>query len=116
MGVRDWFGRRRTGPTGPADGPGMAVHLPAVKAHFEQFVATRRGVEAYVEPGTNVSAPSVVLVATDGEWTRRAVGTSRAGFELARSLGIPVYDVLLVGYPRRMREWSAQRRREQRGS
>ena len=113
MGVRDWFRRRRPGPTGPVDGPDMVVDLPAVRAHFEPFVKTRRGVEAYVEPATNVSAQSVVLVATDGEWTRRAVGTRKAGFDLAQSLGIPAYDVLLVGYPSRMREWSSRRRREE---
>ncbi|MGB8385880.1 MAG: hypothetical protein WCG47_32355 [Dermatophilaceae bacterium] len=116
MGVRDWFRRRQAGPTGPVDGPGMVVDLPAVRAHFEHFVKTRRGVEAYIEPATNVSAHSVVLVATDGEWTRRAVGTRKAGFDMAQSLGIPAYDVLLVGYPSRMREWSSRRRREQGGS
>lgn len=114
MGLRDWL-RGRSGTTGRVDGPGMAVDLPAVRTHFDQFVRTRRGVEAYVEPATNVTAISVVLVATDGEWTRRAVGSRKAGFEMAQSLGIPVYDVLLVGYPSRMREWSSRRRREQRG-
>jgi len=91
----------------------MVVDLSAVRAHFKEFVNTRRGVEAYVEPATNVSAQSVVLVATDGEWTRRAVGSRKAGFEMAQALGIPVYDVLLVGYPSRMREWSSRRRREE---
>ena len=93
----------------------MVVDLPAVRTHFDHFVKTRRGVEAYIEPATNVSAHSVVLVATDGEWTRRAVGTRKAGFEMAQSLGIPAYDVLLVGYPSRMRQWSSRRRREQDG-
>ena len=78
-----------------------------------RFATTRRGVEAYVEPATNVTAESIVLVATDGEWTRRAVGSRKAAFELARSLDIPVYDVLLTGYPKRMREWSSRQRRGQ---
>lgn len=116
MGVRDWFRRGGSRPAGPVDGPAMAVDLQAVRAHFEQFVATRRGVEAYVEPATNVSPQSVVLVATDGEWTRRAVGTRRAGYELAQALGIPAYDVLLVGYPSRMRQWSSQQRRQHPGA
>ncbi len=80
--------------------------------HLRGFSTTRRGVEAYVEPATNVSAESVVLVATNGEWTRRAVGSRQAAFELARSLDIPVYDVLLTGYPKRMREWSSRQRRQ----
>ncbi|MEO8827776.1 hypothetical protein [Lapillicoccus sp.] len=92
----------------------MAVDRLAVLDHLRGFSTTRRGVEAYVEPATNVSAESVVLVATDGEWTRRAVGSRQAAFELARSLDIPVYDVLLTGYPRRMREWSSRQRRQER--
>ena len=79
----------------------------------EAFATTRRGVEAYVEPATNVTAESIVLVATDGEWTRRAVGSRKAAFELAKSLDLPVYDVLLTGYPKRMREWSSRQRRGQ---
>ena len=61
----------------------------------------------------HVTAESIVLVATDGEWTRRAVGSRKTAFELARSLDIPVYDVLLTGYPKRMREWSSKQRRGQ---
>ena len=93
----------------------MDVDLVAVRSHFQSFVGTRRGVEAYVEPATNVSTCSVVLVATDGEWTRRAVGSPKAAGAIARDLGIPVYDVLLTGYPGRMREWSSRQRRDQRG-
>ncbi len=88
----------------------MAVDVAAVREHFRGFAGTRRGVEAYVEPATNVSASSMVLVATDGEWTRRAVGSRARAFEMARDLGVPVYDVLLVGYPSRMREWSSRQR------
>lgn len=84
----------------------MAVDLKAVRRHAEDFVASRRGVEAYVEPATSMTATTVVLIAHDGEWTRRAVGTPKAGFALGRELGIPVYDVNQTGYPRRMREWN----------
>lgn len=108
------FDRFRRGPLEPgrADGPNMDVDVAAVREHFRGFATTRRGVEAYVEPATNVTAPSMVLVATDGEWTRRAVGSRAVGFELAHDLGLPVYDVLLVGYPSRMREWSSRQRRK----
>ncbi len=111
MGVFDRF-RRGPRELGPADGPNMSVDVAAVREHFRSFAATRRGVEAYVEPATNVSAASMVLVATDGEWTRRAVGSRAVAAELARDLGVPVYDVLLVGYPSRMREWSSRQRRK----
>ena len=84
-----------------------------MRDHLKFFATSRRGVEAFVEPATNVTSESIVLVATDGEWTRRAVGSRKAAFELARSLEIPVYDVLLTGYPKRMREWSSRQRRAQ---
>jgi hypothetical protein len=108
-----WFRGKVTGDPRRTDGPAMAVDRNAVRDHLKGFATSRRGVEAYVEPATNVSPESIVLVATDGEWTRRAVGSRKAAFELARSLEIPVYDVLLTGYPKRMREWSSRQRRAQ---
>lgn len=94
----------------------MVVDRRAVEGYLRDFVETRRGVEAYVEPATNVTATTVVLIAHDGEWTRRALGTRKDAFEVSRRLGIPVYDVNQTGYPRRMREWnSRQRRRPARG-
>jgi hypothetical protein len=113
MGWFSRFGRSRTGDPRRTDGPTMAVDRHAVRDHLKAFATSRRGVEAYVEPATNVTPESIVLVATDGEWTRRAVGSRKAAFDLARALEIPVYDVLLVGYPKRMREWSSRQRRGQ---
>jgi len=74
----------------------------AARAHLEEFIRTRVGVEAFVEPATAVLPPTVLLVATTGEWTRRRVPPGAD----VRDLGVPVYDVRLVGYPRRMREWN----------
>ena len=88
----------------------MVVDKDAVRRHLAQFAASRRGVEAYVEPPTNVTATTVILIAHDGEWTRRAAGTRQASFDLARSLGVPVYDVNQTGYPNRMREWNSRQR------
>lgn len=112
------FGRGRVSSSGSAgagagrtDGPQMAIDLPAVTRHAREFVASRRGVEAYVEPATNITTTTVVLIAHDGEWTRRAVGSRKAGFTLGRELGIPVYDVNQTGYPSRMREWNRRNRR-----
>lgn len=79
-------------------------------AHLEQFVQTRPGVEAYLEPRTTVTETTLVLVAANGEWTRRRVPDSDAARDLGRRLAIPVYDANLVGYPKRMREWTAQRK------
>ena len=74
-------------------------------AHLEQFVASRRGVEGYVEPRTAVTETTIVLVAADGEWTRRRIDGPEAARRLSRELGIPVYDAQVTGYPQRMRDW-----------
>lgn len=88
----------------------MAVDIAAVRRHFAQFTASRRGVEAFVEPATSVTATTVVLVAHDGEWTRRAVGSPKAGFALGEYLKVPTYDVQQTGYPPRMRQWTSRQR------
>jgi hypothetical protein len=110
-----WWRRRRdrseSHQKGPVDGPGMTVDSKAVREHLAAFVSSRRGVEAFVEPPTNVTATTVVLIAHDGEWTRRAVSSRDAAFELPRALGIPVYDVNQTGYPSRMREWNSRQRK-----
>ena len=79
--------------------------------HLEQFVATRRGVEGYVEPRTAVTETTIVLVAADGEWTRRRIAGAEVARKLSRELSIPVYDAQVTGYPQRMRDWSARRNR-----
>lgn len=108
-----WWSRRR----GSNDGGGAATGSPksdlkGARDHFADFAATRRGVEAYVEPATHVTSTTVVLIAHDGEWTRRSVPQRPQAFELARSLGLPTYDVNQTGYPARMRQWSARQRRQ----
>lgn len=82
-------------------------------AHLEQFVRTRRGVEAFLEPKTTVTETTVLLIAHDGEWTRRRVPTPEMARAWGNRLGIPVYDVALVGYPQRMRDYNERRKREQ---
>jgi hypothetical protein len=76
--------------------------------HLEQFVASRRGVEGYVEPRTAVTETTIVLVASDGEWTRRRIDGPEVARRLSRELNIPVYDAQVTGYPQRMRDWSAR--------
>ncbi len=88
----------------------MAIDLKAVKAHFGEFAGSRRGVEAYIEPATRYTATTVVLIAHDGEWTRRAVGTPAEGYRLAEALRIPAYDVQRTGYPQAMRDWTSRMR------
>ncbi len=83
----------------------------ATMAHLTDFARTRVGVEAYVEPVTNVTQTTMVLIATTGEWTRRRVPDARAARRIAQELAIPVYDVQLTGYPQRMRDWNSRQRR-----
>ena len=79
-------------------------------AHLEAFARSHTGVEAFVEPPTAVTATTVVLVASTGEWTRRRVRDARSAHELANRLGVPSYDAAVVGYPQRMRDWNARER------
>jgi hypothetical protein len=79
-------------------------------AHLAQWAASRRGVEAYVEPRTTVTETTVVLVAHDGEWTRRRVAGPDGARRLGKRLKIPIYDVSLVGYPKRMRDYTNRQR------
>ena len=103
MGLFKW---RRT----PRDTSSLRHAQHATIAHLKDFARSRVGVEAYIEPVTNVTQTTVVLVATTGEWTRRRVPDARAAREIAKELAIPVYDVQLTGYPPRMREWNARQK------
>jgi hypothetical protein len=73
---------------------------------LREWVASRRGVEAFVEPQTAVTPTTVVLVADDGEFIRRQVPSPRAATDFGHKAGIPVYDINRVGLPRRMREYA----------
>jgi hypothetical protein len=85
-------------------------------AYLDAFVASRRGVEVYVEPATVVVETSVALVAADGEWTRRRIGSPRSAAAFAKKHSLPIYDVAARGYPPRMRVWTsaqAEKRRSE---
>ena len=79
--------------------------------HLEQFVHSRYGVEGFIEPRTTVTDTTLILIAHDGEWTRRRIPDARAGQEFGHRLGIPVYNVQLTGYPQRMRDYNERRKR-----
>lgn len=103
------FRRRRRTPDGERE-PSQREARAATLAHLREFVTTRVGVEAYVEPRTNVTPTTVMLVATDGEWTRRKVPDAGTAHDFARELAIPVYDVQRTGYPQRVRDYNARQR------
>lgn len=79
--------------------------------HLSGFATSRTGVEAYIEPATQDTPTTLILIATTGEWTRRRMPDPRAARKVAEDLGLPVYDVNLVGYPQRMRDWNSRQRR-----
>ncbi|AWK72211.1 MULTISPECIES: oxidoreductase [Rhodococcus] len=106
MGLFDRFSRPRPGRRSQAS--------PEDASYLANWARTHLGVEAYVEPQTTVTEVTVVLVAADGEWTRRRVGGERGARKLGEDLQIPVYDVRKTGYPQRMRDHDARRRIERR--
>ena len=78
--------------------------------HLESFARSRRGVEGFVEPRTTVTETTLILIAFDGEWTRRRIGSPEDARRFGARIGVPIYDVALVGYPNRMREYNARQR------
>jgi hypothetical protein len=81
-------------------------------AHLDDWASARRGVEAFVEPRTHVTETTVLLVAHDGEWTRRRIADFDAAREFAKKRSMPLYEVERVGYPKRMREYQERQKRQ----
>jgi hypothetical protein len=100
-----WLPGRRNGRPGT-----LRAANSADVDHLTQFVRTRDGIEAFLEPRTTVTDTTVVLVAGTGEWTRRRVDGPSAARSFAKKHAIPLYDVAIVGYPKRMRQWTEQRK------
>ena len=117
MGLFDRFRRRGRGGRSRADAgaPQGTLDRGSERAdllHLQQFVSSRRGVEGYVEPRTSVTETTILLVAGDGEWTRRRIDGPEVARRLSRELAIPVYDAQVTGYPQRMRDWNARQKRD----
>jgi hypothetical protein len=101
-----WFRRRGE--------PGRRSGRPVDRADLEylaEFVRSRRGVEAFIEPRTTVTETTVLLVAHDGEWTRRRIESPEIARRFAHQLALPIYDVRLLGYPQRMRDYNSRQKR-----
>ena len=111
------FGRRsRGGGEGRGEDAGT-LDRPADKGdadHLRRFVDAHPGVEVYLEPRTNVTGTTVVLVAASGEWTRRRIGDAASARSFARKHKVPLYDAAVTGYPARMRAWTAARSADER--
>jgi hypothetical protein len=92
------FRRRRPGVLRSADSEDMR--------YLKEWIQARSGIEGFVEPRTAVTDTTLLLVAIDGEWTRRRVPSVEWAHDFANKEGIPSYDAAVVGYPSRMREWN----------
>lgn len=106
-----WFRRRKKGREQSGGSPGDRPANQLDQQHLTEFVRTRHGVEAFIEPRTAVTETTVLLIAHDGEWTRRRVDGPEGARRFAHKLAIPIYDVALVGYPQRMRDYNERRKR-----
>jgi hypothetical protein len=100
---------RRPGRSGAATT--VRASDAADEQHLREFATTRRGVEGFVEPRTAVSDVTIILVAHDGEWTRRRVPSVEWAHRFANDHSVPSYDAAVVGYPARMRAYN-QRQKE----
>ncbi len=125
MGFLDRFRRgSRTKTSGPA-GDGFRTGSTRVRAsdkvdeqHLREFVTSKRGAEGFVEPRTAVSEVTLLLVAFDGEWTRRRVPSVKWAHDFCNKHQVPSYDAAVVGIPQRMRDYNSrvkQQRRLQQG-
>jgi hypothetical protein len=84
----------------------------ADQEHLQQFVVAHRGVEGFVEPRTAVSDVTLLLVAHDGEWTRRRVPSVEWAHSFCNRNQVPSYDAAVVGIPQRMRDYNKRRKLE----
>ena len=113
MGLLDRFRRRGRGGTSVGGGGSSRASDDADQRHLLEFVRTRRGVEGFVEPRTTVTDVTLLLVAHDGEWTRRRVPSVHWAHEFSNRNGVPSYDAALVGVPARMREYNRREKERQ---
>lgn len=106
MGLLDRFRRSGRGGTSVGGGGTTRASDDDDQRHLLEFVEARRGVEGFVEPRTTVTDVTLLLVAHDGEWTRRRVPSVQWAHEFSNRNGVPSYDAALVGIPDRMRAWN----------
>ena len=102
MGMFSWLRRSKSQETGRLS----RSERKAVTVELGEWAAARHGVEVFVEPKTAVTGTSVVLVAHDGEFTRRRIASPKAAQTFAHDNSLPIYDATLIGYPQRMRDYS----------
>lgn len=100
--LRAWFKgeSKRSAPS-----PSTDKATRASVRELDEFVGSRVGVEAYLEPRTAIYSTTLLLVADDGEYLRRPVRDRGHASEFCARANIPLYDAVKVGYPRRMKDY-----------
>ncbi len=92
--------------SGKSAGESPRSRRRATEEALAAWVSVRRGVEVFVEPKTSVTPVTMLLVAHDGEFTRKPIDSTSAAQGFAREHKLPIYDATIVGYPQRMRDYS----------
>ena len=115
MGLFDRFrgGQRMRRPARDAARTGSTTVRASDRAdehHLNAWVSARRGVEGFVEPRTAVSDVTLLLVAHDGEWTRRRVPSVQWAHQFCNKHQVPSYDAAVVGIPQRMRDYNRRKK------
>jgi hypothetical protein len=117
VGIFDRFRRggvRMRRPSGDSARTGSTTVRASDRAdvdHLNSWIAQRRGVEGFVEPRTAVSDVTLLLVAIDGEWTRRRVPSVKWAHDFCNDHRVPSYDAAVVGIPQRMRDYNSRQRK-----
>ena len=68
-----------------------------------EWAEGRKGLEGFIEPRTTTNPATLLLVDREGNHSRAPLREPEEGGQFCRTLGIPVYDAAVMGYPDRMK-------------
>jgi len=77
---------------------------------LQRFLNEHQGVEGYIEPKTATNPTTLLLVDRDGRHERAPVREPEDAVAFCERRGVPVYDLNVVGYPQRMRDFQKGKR------
>jgi hypothetical protein len=101
--MRAWFKGESTRRRSPS--PSTAAASKVSTKEIEEFIASRTGVEAFLEPKTAIYNTTLLLVAADGEYLRRPIRDRNQAGKVCGDLDVPLYEAAKVGYPQRMKDY-----------
>lgn len=110
--VRAWLKGEGKGAKRRSPSPSTDKATRAASKELGEFMSSRTGVEAFVEPATAIYPTTLLVVAADGEYLRRPVGDRARAQRLCNEHEVPLYDAAKVGYPKRMRDYDQGIRRK----